>query len=186
MRPPAICRAVAAGGLTTWPSRPEGSPTPSSCSLRPSRRTPDSRESDGRCWAGSGCGDRLGNPRAARHRSGLLRRNGVLGGAHGRECFGNDYHRGPWGVDRRFRYRRRHRRNPRRRGGPRRVPVVEATYPASAHVTEKVIRTPRRSTAVFVTHELLRREAVEERAYQVNIARACLERSTLVVLPTGM
>jgi len=39
---------------------------------------------------------------------------------------------------------------------------------------------------VFVTHALLRRGAVEERAYQVNIARACLERSTLVVLPTGM
>jgi ERCC4-related helicase len=39
---------------------------------------------------------------------------------------------------------------------------------------------------VFVAHELLRRDAVEERAYQVNIARACLERSTLVVLPTGM
>jgi ERCC4-related helicase len=39
---------------------------------------------------------------------------------------------------------------------------------------------------VFVTHELLRRDAVEERAYQVNIARACLEHSTLVVLPTGM
>jgi Fanconi anemia group M protein len=39
---------------------------------------------------------------------------------------------------------------------------------------------------VFVTHELLRRGAVEERAYQVNIARVCLERSTLVVLPTGM
>ena len=39
---------------------------------------------------------------------------------------------------------------------------------------------------MFVTHELLRRGAVEERAYQVNIARACLERSTLVVLPTGM
>lgn len=38
----------------------------------------------------------------------------------------------------------------------------------------------------FVTHELLRRGAVEERAYQVNIARASLERSTLVVLPTGM
>ena len=37
-----------------------------------------------------------------------------------------------------------------------------------------------------MTHELLRRGAVEERAYQVNIARACLERSTLVVLPTGM
>jgi len=39
---------------------------------------------------------------------------------------------------------------------------------------------------VAVTHELLRRGTVEERAYQVNIARACLERSTLVVLPTGM
>ena len=38
----------------------------------------------------------------------------------------------------------------------------------------------------FVTHELLRREAVEERAYQVNIARAALAKSTLVVLPTGM
>ncbi len=37
-----------------------------------------------------------------------------------------------------------------------------------------------------MTHPLLRRGAVEERAYQVNIARACLERSTLVVLPTGM
>src|SRR5713226_737624 len=47
-------------------------------------------------------------------------------------------------------------------------------------------RTPRRSDGVAVTHELLRRGAVEERAYQVNIARACLERSTLVVLPTGM
>jgi Fanconi anemia group M protein len=39
---------------------------------------------------------------------------------------------------------------------------------------------------VHVAHELLRRGAVEDRAYQVNIARACLERSTLVVLPTGM
>jgi Fanconi anemia group M protein len=39
---------------------------------------------------------------------------------------------------------------------------------------------------VAVVHELLRRGAVEERAYQVNIARAALERSTLVVLPTGM
>ena len=38
----------------------------------------------------------------------------------------------------------------------------------------------------FVTHPLLRRGAVEERAYQVNIAKACLSRSTLVVLPTGM
>ena len=39
---------------------------------------------------------------------------------------------------------------------------------------------------MYVTHELLHRGAVEERAYQVNIARACLERSTLLVLPTGM
>ncbi len=39
---------------------------------------------------------------------------------------------------------------------------------------------------VFVAHELIRRGVVEERAYQVNIARACLSRSTLVVLPTGM
>jgi Fanconi anemia group M protein len=38
----------------------------------------------------------------------------------------------------------------------------------------------------FVTHELLRRGAVEERTYQVSIAKACLSRSTLVVLPTGM
>ena len=38
----------------------------------------------------------------------------------------------------------------------------------------------------FVTHELLRRGAVEERAFQVNIAKSCLSRSTLVVLPTGM
>ena len=51
---------------------------------------------------------------------------------------------------------------------------------------QRVIRTPRRSDDVAVTHELLRRGAVEERAYQVNIAKACLERSTLVVLPTGM
>ncbi len=37
-----------------------------------------------------------------------------------------------------------------------------------------------------VDHPLLRRGAIEDRAYQANIARACLERSTLVVLPTGM
>jgi len=51
---------------------------------------------------------------------------------------------------------------------------------------KKVIRAPGRLASVHVAHELLRREAIEERAYQVNIARACLERSTLVVLPTGM
>ncbi|TLZ93492.1 MAG: DEAD/DEAH box helicase [Methanobacteriota archaeon] len=57
---------------------------------------------------------------------------------------------------------------------------------SSADLVQRIIRTPRRSDDVAVTHELLRRGAVEERAYQVNIARACLERSTLVVLPTGM
>src|SRR5256712_3101218 len=56
----------------------------------------------------------------------------------------------------------------------------------SASLTQRLFRPLRGSPAVFVTHELLRRETVEERAYQVNIARACLERSTLVVLPTGM
>src|SRR5947199_10544026 len=116
----------------------------------------------------------------------MLYCNDTHGGTDERECFGNNHRRGPWRVERRLRHRRGHRRNPRRRGGPRRVPVVEATYPASAQVTEEVIRTSRRSTAVFVTHELLRRGAVEERADQVNIAPACLERSTLVVLPTGM
>lgn len=56
----------------------------------------------------------------------------------------------------------------------------------SAGPLQRINRTPPRSDSVAVTHELLRRGAVEERAYQVNIARACLERSTLVVLPTGM
>ena len=39
---------------------------------------------------------------------------------------------------------------------------------------------------MYVEHPLLRRQAIEQRAYQVNIAARCLERSTLVVLPTGM
>src|SRR3989449_4560494 len=79
-------------------------------------------------------------------------------------------------------------RNRHRRGAPHRGRRRRDRHPAapSAPLVEKVIRTPRRSAAVFVTHELLRRGAVEERVYQVNIAHACLERSTLVVLPTGM
>src|SRR3989449_5244116 len=79
-------------------------------------------------------------------------------------------------------------RNRHRRGAPHRGRRRRDRHPAasSAPLVEKVIHTPRCSAAVFVTHELLRRGAVEERAYQVNIARACLERSTLVVLPTGM
>ncbi|MFQ5919043.1 MAG: DEAD/DEAH box helicase, partial [Thermoplasmata archaeon] len=39
---------------------------------------------------------------------------------------------------------------------------------------------------MLLENPLLVADELEERAYQVNIARACLERSTLVVLPTGM
>jgi Fanconi anemia group M protein len=39
---------------------------------------------------------------------------------------------------------------------------------------------------VHVDHPLLRPGVLEERAYQANITRTSLERSTLVVLPTGM
>ena len=39
---------------------------------------------------------------------------------------------------------------------------------------------------MFVDHPLVRREAIEERDYQRNVASSCLQRSTLVVLPTGM
>ncbi len=39
---------------------------------------------------------------------------------------------------------------------------------------------------MFVEHPLLKANAIEIRDYQVNIARSCLRRSTLVVLPTGM
>ncbi|MFQ6013466.1 MAG: DEAD/DEAH box helicase, partial [Thermoplasmata archaeon] len=39
---------------------------------------------------------------------------------------------------------------------------------------------------MLLENPLLVSEELEERAYQVNIARSCLERSTLVVLPTGM
>src|SRR5256886_2747518 len=83
------------------------------------------------------------------------------------------------GACRRGRIRRRRDRDPRYRSRP-------PSTTASAGLVQRIIRTSRRSDDVAVTHELLRRGAVEERAYQVNIARACLERSTLVVLPTGM
>ena len=39
---------------------------------------------------------------------------------------------------------------------------------------------------MFFEHELIRPSSVEQRDYQVNIARAAAEESTLVVLPTGM
>jgi Fanconi anemia group M protein len=39
---------------------------------------------------------------------------------------------------------------------------------------------------VFVEHPLLKADGIEKRDYQVNIAKSCLKRSTLVVLPTGM
>jgi len=39
---------------------------------------------------------------------------------------------------------------------------------------------------VFVDHPLIRRGKIEDREYQRNVAATCLEKSTLVVLPTGM
>ena len=39
---------------------------------------------------------------------------------------------------------------------------------------------------VWVDHPLLRREALEDRAYQRNIAATAAKRSTLVILPTGL
>src|SRR5207247_4524174 len=84
-------------------------------------------------------------------------------------------------------------RRPPAGGGPRRCrdrrPRPCGRRPStatSADLRQRIIRRLRRFDDVSVAHELLRRGAVEERAYQVNIARACLERSTLVVLPTGM
>ena len=37
-----------------------------------------------------------------------------------------------------------------------------------------------------VTHKFLKGETLEDRQYQSNISKACLEQSTLVILPTGM
>src|SRR3970282_661894 len=42
------------------------------------------------------------------------------------------------------------------------------------------------SRCVFVDHPLIRREKIEDREYQRNVSAACLGKSTLVVLPTGM
>ncbi|MEK6810844.1 MAG: DEAD/DEAH box helicase, partial [Candidatus Thermoplasmatota archaeon] len=39
---------------------------------------------------------------------------------------------------------------------------------------------------MFVDHPLIRRGKIEDREYQRNVAATCLEKSTLVVLPTGM
>jgi ERCC4-related helicase/ERCC4-type nuclease len=39
---------------------------------------------------------------------------------------------------------------------------------------------------VFVSHQLIKPDTVEERAYQIAIARSCVQRPTLVVLPTGI
>ena len=38
----------------------------------------------------------------------------------------------------------------------------------------------------LVTHKFLKREDLENRDYQSNLSKACLEQSTLVILPTGM
>jgi ERCC4-related helicase len=39
---------------------------------------------------------------------------------------------------------------------------------------------------MFVSHPLIKPDTIEVRAYQKNIASACLDASTLVVLPTGL
>lgn len=38
----------------------------------------------------------------------------------------------------------------------------------------------------YIEHPLIKPESIEKRDYQINIAKNCLEKSTLVVLPTGM
>ena len=38
----------------------------------------------------------------------------------------------------------------------------------------------------FVNHKFLKKDDLEDRKYQSNISKACLEQSTLVILPTGM
>ncbi len=38
----------------------------------------------------------------------------------------------------------------------------------------------------YIEHPLIKPESIEKREYQVNIAKNCVEKSTLVVLPTGM
>lgn len=39
---------------------------------------------------------------------------------------------------------------------------------------------------MYIQHPLIKPDVIEKREYQVNIAEACIQRSTLVVLPTGM
>ncbi len=39
---------------------------------------------------------------------------------------------------------------------------------------------------MYIEHPLIKPSAIEKRDYQVNISNSCIERSTLVVLPTGM
>jgi ERCC4-related helicase len=55
-----------------------------------------------------------------------------------------------------------------------------------AHPPERLLSPRPHPKAVYVEHPLIRPGLVEARAYQVNVARSCIERSTLVVLPTGM
>ena len=39
---------------------------------------------------------------------------------------------------------------------------------------------------VFLEHPLIKKDAVEQREYQMDLARLALRSNTLVVLPTGM
>jgi len=44
----------------------------------------------------------------------------------------------------------------------------------------------RTGASMYIHHPLIKPDTIENREYQVNIANSCIERSTLVVLPTGM
>lgn len=44
----------------------------------------------------------------------------------------------------------------------------------------------RSGASMYIHHPLIKLDTIENREYQVNIANSCTERSTLVVLPTGM
>src|SRR5207245_1493807 len=167
-------RQLGAGGL----DRPLG----------PNRRNPPAgHHADRRPRAGSRR-DALVRPRGptVRRRRHVQRDADLRSGRVRADCLRPAVHHGPSEQ-----HLDLHRYRGRRRGDYRDHRNLPAAFPPrtrapSASLTQRLFRGPRGSPAVFVTHELLRRETVEERAYQVNIARACLERSTLVVLPTGI
>ncbi|TLZ86952.1 MAG: DEAD/DEAH box helicase, partial [Methanobacteriota archaeon] len=156
--------------------------------LGPDRRNPPPRhDADRRPRAGSRC-DALVRRRGPglRGRQDIQRDADLRRGRVGPDRLSPALHHGPSEQDVDLHRHRRRRHGDRRDHRDRHAALPPTTRAPSASLTQRLFRHLRGSPAVFVTHELLRRETVEERAYQVNIARACLERSTLVVLPTGM